>query len=237
MKEMVETGSKEVAAPIADFGFADDLTADDLQIGRIAVAQAMSESTKNEVTKIGDIYNTATLEVLGSKDKKPVEFIPVYLKKYWVHKDGDNYLGTTEFIHKDQFPFEEGPKKNYVTYSFFVLLTAEMKDGVAMPYQLVLQSSGLSAARKINAFAAKLKRMKKAPWARTYLLTAVHSTKEKYSWWKPDVTVGRDTSASEIADSVDWAQQLKGQEHLIKQSIQDTAKETQPEYVSEETDF
>ena len=73
-----------------------------------------------------------------------------------------------------------------------------------MPLELAFRSSGMAAARKLCSFIVKLYMMKKPAWSKTFNLSSVMSTKDKYTWYVPEIAIGRDTKPEEVEVAKMW---------------------------------
>lgn len=197
-KELVKTEKQELAQydPNGCYGAADDITASDITIGRIAIIQATSELAKQGKVRPGAIVNLLDNKELGFKEEKPLLFIPIKSTKYWIEKDGN----TDEFIQR--YPATDPNEKSWEElvdgrlvkrmyhHAFFVILPEEVKALDAMPLELAFRSTELASAKKLSALLFKLRMRNEPSWNYMFKLTTSLKQKDKYSWFCTDVTIG-----------------------------------------------
>lgn len=212
-KELVNKESTDVVAT----NFAEELGIDmqDITIGRISVMQSMSQLVQQETAKVGDIVNLLTGNVIGGK-KNHAEIIIVGKPFwYWIEKEGDNFLGRHAGKLPEGKPFQEGSISRMEHQSFYILLADELKEGFAMPLELSFRSSSMKTARKLCSFLVKLYMMQKPTWAKVFNLTSLMSSKDKYTWYIPEIAVGRDTTTEESDVAKTWVNTLKSATSVV----------------------
>ena len=102
-----KTQAPPPAIPEDCFGATDDIEASDITIGRISIMQSNSTLLKEDKAKQGTIINLLDGKVLGNKEDKPLEFIPIKSTKYWIEKDADTrqFISRKPATHADEMPY------------------------------------------------------------------------------------------------------------------------------------
>jgi len=189
-------------------GAVEDVSAEDISIGRLAVMSSSSNLVKEDRAKQGAIVDIETGEQLGYKDEEPLEIVILKSFKYWVEKNGDDFVARYPATSPNEKAWEEGPIKRVFHHAFLVLLPAQIKDGVEMPYELAFRSTDLATAKKISKMLLGLGRQKKASWSQKFLIKAVNKKKGPHSWWGTDVAPGETTTEQEVSSAYSWFMQL-----------------------------
>lgn len=206
--EVVETGTNEVAEyDETVLGAASDITADDIQIGRISVMQSMSVLVQEDEAKKGQIINLDTGDVLGDTET-PAEFIILKAHKYWIEKEGDDFVARYPAVSPDEKPWTEGSITRTYHHAFYVLLPEEIKDGVEVPYEIAFRSTDLASAKKVSKFLLAMGRKKIPSWGKVFQVTTKEKSKDKYKWFGTEVSLGEDTTAAQKQKAYEWYMQL-----------------------------
>jgi len=205
-KEVVK---KEESA-VVNTKFTEDLGIDitDITVGRISVMQSMSQLVQSEEAKVGDIVNLLTGEKIADK-QNAAEFIVVGKPFwYWIEKNGDEFVSRNAGRLPKNLPYVDGNINRMEHQSFYILLASELKDGFAMPLELSFRSSSMATARKLCSFIVKLYMMNKQAHTKVFNLTSLVSKKDKYTWYIPNISVGRDSTEEEISIANVWVNTL-----------------------------
>lgn len=199
MTELEKRGENVPVAQQMGFGATDDLDSSDCELGRVQVAQALSESVKKRKVQIGDIYNVVNGEVLGN-EKEPFEFIVVGTFKYWISKTkrDNKFLGKEPALNPQEKSWEEGDVLNMYHHAFMVLNVKEIPTGFALPYELAFRSTSLSAAKRLSSLLFTMRGQNVPSWGRTFTMISEEKSKDKHSWHIPAISIGRQTSKEEV---------------------------------------
>ena len=219
MKELVTKEANEVSTQfVEDLG----IEMSDITVGRLSVMQSMSQLVQSEDAKVGDIINLLTGKKIG--DKKIAAEIIVVGKPfwYWIEKEGDTFLGRHSGRLPEGKPYKEGSISRMEHQSFYILLASELKEGFAMPLELSFRSSSMATARKLCSFIVKLYMQKKPTWGVVFNLTSLMSKKDKYTWYIPDIGVGRNTSEDEKGVAEMWVRTLSAAETKVTHTEEET---------------
>lgn len=153
--ELVKTETPSyLAAYSGDLGVGSEITTDDFGMDTILFMQSGSTFVKEDRAKQGAIIAMSTLEELGYKEDKPLEFIVIGHYKYWVEQEA----GTQKFIrqyegsNKNEQKWEEGNIKRIYNHAFYVVLPCKVAEGDTAPFKLIFRSSGLKQLRQYQLF-------------------------------------------------------------------------------------
>jgi len=243
--ELVERKSTEVSTDVADLGVANDLTMEDIGLGRICLMQSSSNMVKQGIAQQATFINIANpTEVLGTKTK-PLEFIIASHLKYWIELNEDSQ----EFMAKYPARSNENELKWNETvngikvqrtyhFAYIVVLPDEVKTGVIMPYELAFRSTSLKVAKQINNILMKMAGQKVPSWAKTFKLSPGDLvSKGKNSWLVPKVELGRDATAQEIEAVKEMRGQFSAVQTKIMSETGDVYKTAAAPEAEEQTEF
>lgn len=143
----------------------------DIIVPRLLLAQGLSVAVADGKAKMGDITNSLTGVVIGG-EKKPVEFIPITLKKYWriTEKVGNKkqYRGTEPFTTinanralTEMLPSRANPN-TMSEYEFNMVIDVfgftedDVQDPIAMPTAISFSRTSYKAGQQVNTHFATL---------------------------------------------------------------------------------
>lgn len=238
-KAVVESNGNAVSTNV-QAGIAGQFTKDDVLQGRLSIMQSSSSLVKEEEARMGAIIDLASGEEVaykGNKDESPkdLEFMICGVLKYWVVKNDD----TDEFLEKlpannmNDYPWDETVNgvnlKRTFHYSYMVLLTDEIKDGIEMPYELAFRSTGTKDTKKLNSIIAKMAQKGITSHQKVFKGTIATRTKDANSWYGLDLGILRDSTAQE-AECVEgyFNDFVKMQEHVMNSGDSFGEKEAKP---------
>ena len=204
----VNQGTNPVKYDPKVLGAGADVDVRDISVGRIAVMSTNSAMVTEEKAKAGDIIDLETSEVLGHKEKKPMEVILLKSFKYWITKKGDDFIEKTPGTHQNEKPWTEGDITNMFHHSFYVLIPKQVKEMTELPYELAFRSTDLATARKISKMLLTMARRGEASWNRKFKITAVQKTNGKHTWYGTDVEPGDITTDEERQAAFTWHNQM-----------------------------
>ena len=203
------------------------ITMEDITIGRISIQQSMSELVQNDLAKVGDIVNLMDNTIIGGKDTS-FEFIPISSFKYWIEKDGDDFIGRYPALNPNEKPWNEGTIKRVFHHSFYALLVNDLQDGFAMPVEIPFRSTDLASARKLSSFIVKLWMRKLPIYGKVFKINSMIKKKDKYTWYVSNITEGRETTAIERNLAKVWANTLK-----TNSTIKHTEADVEPAFMED----
>ncbi len=244
--ELKKQETTELAKPFEDdLGAGDELGAEDIGIGRLLIGQALSERVKERECSMGDIYNSLTGEICHELGKDKLELIIISARRYWVHKENDEFRGITPNAKgPNDFEWENGNKKNIFVHSFYGILANDLKLGFPMPVELGFSSTNLKTAKKLSAYLLKMRKNPKGPqasWNRCFNLSTVERKKDRHSWYGFEIEPGRETTSEEIRAAFEWRQVLKSQEITVRpEDFAEegmTARSSSREFAPDDTEF
>ena len=187
----MSTAVEQVSASVPDLVRtpALDITAEDVALPRIYVAQFTSQAVKDGLVKPGALYAASgsddpdpqILATPGNKDgvaeDKAITFHVLGLVKGWSHSEDGGDLQTWRFDDPDRHP------DAWVTYTYSVALP-EIDDQV--PYRWLLTRSARNTARGINT--VLVKNAATAPsYGTAFAAFTAHRSNAKGEWYVPRV--------------------------------------------------
>jgi hypothetical protein len=230
--ELAEVKS-QMPAINGDVGdFFEDVAKDtaDILIPRLLLMHGLSKAVGDEKAEAGDIINSVTLEVLGSK-KQPVEVIPIkVMPKTWVIEEHDGQKWNFrriepwkpldkdlpwEFTERDEESGGEKKMRRNQCLNFFVLLTRDATQTQALPYMLSLRRTSYNAGRKLHTY-FETSRMafqggnkNSIPMAKVWALSSKMEKGELGSYQVFQLDEKRPANPDELAAGIQWFKNLK----------------------------
>lgn len=146
------------------------LSAKDVTIPFIALAQNTGKAVEEGIAKQGDIYSTQENVILGGYDK-PIDIIPIKAYKLWrefeVTEGGQKFVTQYPIVTANEtqpweFVSQDGKRmRRYYTYNVVVLLKSDCDKGEPRPYIVSFYSKSQYAGKKITShFYNRLQLMK-----------------------------------------------------------------------------
>ena len=108
-KEVTVKESNEVSTNVQSSGnFSQGVDASDIIIPKILLMQAISQLVEQDKAKQGDFIHSLDEVVVGSKEDKPVEFIPLGMYKTLQTYEDNKYIKTESLTPENaNLPYEE----------------------------------------------------------------------------------------------------------------------------------
>jgi len=219
--EKKESNLPAEAANMADWGDAPAVTANDIVIPKLLVAQQISDRVKEKKSEYGDINDSVTNEKLGDLNT-PVEFIPFHLEKQWVEYD-INAKGKREYKQtisiqdnplregfNDDLPFREDGLERDRVMLFYCLLPSKLEQGISLPYVLDFRRTSLKAGKKLATTMYVNNRAESlVPPAKALALSVKDTSNDDGSYCVQDVDVVRMSTKEEIEQALHWFKMVK----------------------------
>jgi hypothetical protein len=248
---------KEMPTIVGDTqDFFDDVASDqaDILIPRILLMHGLSKAVGDEKAEAGDIINSVTLEVLGSK-KEPFEVIPIKeMPKTWVIEEFSE--GKWNFrriepwkpLDKDlPWEFEDGGKKmrRNQCLNFFVLLAQDAANPNALPYMLSLRRTSYNAGRKLHTY-FQTSRMafqggnkNSIPMAKVWSVSSKMEKGDLGNYQVFTLDEKRAASPDELAAGIQWFRNLKTAQVKVDDRDEAETEETQvkPGVIDESAEY
>lgn len=197
-------------------GAAEEVSAKDIQIGRLAVMSASSNLVKEEQAKQGEIVDLDTLKVMGYKEEKPLELVVLKSFRYWVEKEGDEFIAKYPATDPNEKPWEEGNIKRMYHHSFYVLVPSEIEEGIELPYEIAFRSSELNSAKKLSKMLLTMRRRGAASWNQSFTVTTEVKKKGQFSWYGTNIKPGAETSEKVRMAAYSWYKTISDPNVKIK---------------------
>lgn len=209
-----------------------ELTANDVIIPRILLMQGMSPMVTKGDCKIGEIRESMNEGLLAAADK-PVTIIPFKMDRVWKELEVDKKTvkqvipiisDATHPDYNEELPPEiRDDKDRLVGYRYRALRFYVLVPGVSpLPHMIEFKSTSLRAGKKIATQIFTTNRMLNLPPpAKTFQLVGKKEEKDKQVYALFDVTLGRDSTAEEIAEALSWFKMLKGGKAKVHEASED----------------
>lgn len=209
----------------------------DLMIPKLLLMQGLSQLVSSGDASTGDIINSLTKQVLGTK-AKGVEVIPIMAQKSWVYyeKKGDkfNYVRVEEYTAANSDRPMEGKTPEGVDYRYdrsfdmYGLIASEAKSASTLPFMVSFRRTSYTTGRKIVTFFKQCEMAKRPPASKTIILTAQIKKNDLGTFFAYDMAEGRPTDKFELAKAYEWYKLIKRGSHHVDDS---DLVEGQPEVV------
>jgi hypothetical protein len=238
MNDLTKTEGTAVSTDIIG-GVADELTNDDVQQGRLTLMQANSDFVKEEKCRAGSIVNLMDPEIeiahkaYKNEEAKPLEFMIVGIMKYWVVKNDD----TDEFVEKfpganaNELPWEECVDgvnlKRTFHFSYVVLLTEEIEQGIEMPYELAFRSTAVKETRKLNSLIQRMAAKGVSSHQKVFKGDIVQREAKGNTWFGLELGISRDSSEKEQSTVAQYFAEFNRHKEQFMASQETRAEETQ----------
>lgn len=196
-------------------GAADSIDASDISISKILLMQALSPPVVDEKCKIGDFMDSASEQIIGHKDKKPLELFVLDSYKTlqtWVNKEWAStqsfepkHLNNPDFPNDPDLDTRYKPVKNW-----WVMRPQDLATG-GFPKVLSMKGSSMKASKDLAADIMQLRGAGAPSWARVYTFTSFNDEYEKHKFQSWKVTGSRAATAEEYAACEKWFDTLAGE--------------------------
>jgi hypothetical protein len=206
----------------AAWGGGQNLTSNDIVIGKILPLQFMSDKVKEKKGEYGQFRDTVTNKMFGDLTK-PFEFIPFYMEKKWIEFDIiTNKAGARKREYKqivpivdnaalagynDDLPYVDAGQniERDRCMDFYVMIPEEIATGEALPYLLSFRRTSLKAGKKLAMqMYTRNTRKGAAPAAITMLLSGKDVSNDDGSFVVQDVEAARETTQEELKECFEW---------------------------------
>jgi len=176
----------EAAQMIADMG----ISASDITINRLLLAQAGSTFNDQANSKVGDIVRNDLYTVVAD-GAKTVEVVPLDMTKSWIEyvvlgANQKEYLTSYAVTAENERQGWEGITPDGQTISrdycmnFAIALRSELVSGLAtLPLIVTFKKTSLPAGKAIASQIVKLSMMMQRPYSQSILLSSAKPTVEK----------------------------------------------------------
>lgn len=180
----------------------------DLEVPTLLLMQNTSELVGDGKAKLGDIYHTGSLEVVGGVGA-PVELIPLAGYKTLITYDMSK--GNPQFMRQEKMTQElellpptgmEGnkPVRRDVSLNFFVVLAKDLESGVPFPTLISFRRTNAKAGRQLFTHVTKLVKFMEAPaYMQVVTLGAKKEKFETNTYAVYDFGLGRKATETELA--------------------------------------
>lgn len=183
-KEVQETSQKEVATPSRESGLV-GFTSEDVEIPTLLLMQNTSELVGEEKAKLGDIFHTGQLQVVGGLDT-PVEVLALGGSK--THVIYDLSGKTPKFLRQEKVTAENEnapsedtengkPIRRDLSLNYLVVLVDAIKEGMPFPTLISFRRTNSRAGRQLASHFMTSEFMDSPAFSQ---VVTIGSRKEKY---------------------------------------------------------
>lgn len=212
--EVATTVKTEVSTQVKARGVAEAIDADDLRLPQIRLTQALSKVVMNSAAKMGEFRDNVDNALLGDATK-PLELIVFDLVK--VRRVEELQPGQKKATYLRTEPWNvsfKGDGRGYVDafgkqtiytkiFNYYTLIPGP---GIIAEIPRVFSLSKMAAksAEKMNVFFQRLSRVGLDSWAHVLVIKPEKQENEKGTFFVPDISLGRETTADERAAAEHW---------------------------------
>jgi hypothetical protein len=195
------------------------VSASDILLPKILLMQGLSKAVADEKAKAGDMLDSLSGSVIGSKSDS-LEILAFNSFKTWIVYEQVPGKGAGEgaklkFIKQEpmtpqneSWPLEEMMNGVQVrrdkALNFYCLLTSQVAKGEFMPYLLSCRRTSYPAGRKLVTHFARLKMFNKPPASRIFELTCKKQENDKGVFYVFDVAEKRPSTDAEMQAAYQW---------------------------------
>lgn len=198
------------------------MSAEDILIPKLLMAQGTSRVVGEEKAKLGDWTHSISGEKIAGFEEM-IEIIPLRLYKTWIKLDvtqgTPKFLGEEPALSQKERKWEEldGASKirNYYTYNFYALLMKDVEAGYALPVVISFKSSSMLTGKKLASQMAFLGASGKPVFSETVMLYSKKEKKDTNFYGVARFTAGRKLSALEngpkyLELAAQWSANVRG---------------------------
>jgi hypothetical protein len=192
----------------------DGTSSRDLTLSRITVAQGLSQSVKDGVAKIGDIFHTGERRVMANPGKI-IEVLPIICIGWWfVHELPPRGKSQGKFLRKEpltaandsenwkQDVFEDTEPRVRTKCLSFLVLPVDNLNG--FPVLVDFQRSNRKPGMALSTVMQENKLARRPPPARVVGLSASKQSNDGNDWFVFNVQPGRDATVAELTACKRW---------------------------------
>lgn len=233
-KEVAVKESTEVSTDVqASSGtFSSGVDASDIIIPKILLMQAISQLVEAEKAKQGDFVHSLDEVVVGSKEDKPVEFIPLGMFKTLQTYENNNYVKTESLTPENAaLPYEEvinGVTVNRTkTMNYYVIRPDDVENMSVFPMVITFKRTSLKGGKKLATKLMMLEEFGAEIYMKTFKLVAKQEEGEKGKYYVMDIVDGRKSNDIEVKQAIKWSERLKTQGVKVHDADEEATASTQ----------
>jgi hypothetical protein len=213
------------------------VSARDLLISKLLVAQPTSKFVRDEKAKLGEIRESLEAKLVAGKGQtgEIIVFNPFKTRvTFKIVKKNANDPGKREYAGQVPWTpaFEvEKPKMgqwmeklsgedfvHYETINYYVLLPNEIADGESFPYLASFQSTGYQAGKVLESRRLRLQMSDTKIYSQVFHIASEQRENDKGTFYVPVITTGRKATDAEYADAKKWVDMIRGANVTIDHS-------------------
>lgn len=227
MNDLVASGSKEVGQPnvaVVDGALKRlGMNVQDLAVPRLILMQNTSDAVGDGKAKLGDIFNSQSLQVIGGFDKA-VELIPMKLYKTWRVMDvsgkqakyvreepvtetnaGRKWEGVEDVEDWETGKVNQNCAVRYdLSYNFFALLKAEVEQEEAFPVVITFRRSSANAGKQLATHLFKREALGQLPFSKSVVIKIGKEKKDTNTYAVFEIHQGELTSDAGLKMAAQW---------------------------------
>lgn len=154
-----------------------EITAEDVALPRIHIAQFSSKAVQAELVKAGTLFASTSQDDPDPQVlDQPVRFHVLAIRRGKSFSEGGE-------LQRYEYNDPDAPANAWVTYDYTVALPDV---DPSIPFKVLLTRTGMPAARQLNTILAKGQATQPA-WSLAFELTITDRTNDKGKYWIPQV--------------------------------------------------
>jgi hypothetical protein len=194
--------------------FSEGVDATDIIIPKVLLMQAISQLVEQEKAKQGDFIHSLDEVVIGAKEDKPVEFIPLGMFKTLQTYEDDKYVKTESLTPENaNLPYEEvvnGVKVNRTkTMNYYVIRPDDVENMSVFPMVITFKRTSLKGGKKLATKLMMLEEFGAEIYMKTFKLVARQEEGDKGKYYVMDIVDGRKSNDIEVKQAIKWSERLK----------------------------
>lgn len=212
----------------------DGISSSDLVIPKINLMQQISKEVKADRCKAGDIVETLHQGVLAKRGEKFPFIAFQSWRELWTIQGpkGNEKIIARHAVtpENENLPWRDVDQANVaisrqLVLCFYVLGTNDLE---GLPYRLYFTKTSLKAGKVLSTELTVLKRKKRPPASRVFLLGQRIEVKDNNDYYVLTVQGDRDATPEEIGAGRTWYDTLQTPQLALPQESQEVAKQIAP---------
>lgn len=227
-KNLEKKASNAMSTEMTDWGQDEQVSAKEIVIPKILLAQMMSANVIEGQASFGEMRDSTDNQLFGDFDK-PFEAVPFMVNRFWIEysvitsKSGQRKREFSAIVpivtdslnanYNDELPLVDGDLERDRCVEIFVMIPEEIKtmgDG-ALPYILSFRRTSLKSANKIiTQMLIRNKAAGKSPAAVTMEISSTKRENDLGVFGVMDAKGSRPSTDEEVAACFKWHKVIRG---------------------------
>lgn len=207
-------------------GAGENIDNEDIILPKLQLVQALSQAVTDKQASAGEYFNTVDKVAIGeSTDIIVMSSVKLWqvFKEVAAGKGGKKkmeYVETIDFLGNEELAIDQEMPDGSVIHRdkllrFYVLLTSDLKDGMAFPHVVDFKRSSYKAGRELQTKFARLRSVGLPSYAKIFTL-GTQLIQDEHDYYVKTVSVGRNISAEELLQVENWIVELQKNKQKYK---------------------